>query len=334
MDDRDRGDSPLEAAAGAAGPHTVEAFELLGDETRLAILLALWEAYEPRGSDDGVPFSALFDRVGYDDTGNFSYHLQQLTDHFVEGTEEGYRLSNAGLKLVQAVIAGTGLDRRTLEPTEIPRVCHRCGARVTVSYADDQLYNICPDCEGNIGPESSFEAPSGTVMAVDFDPAGLSDRTPGAVFVAGTIEFLGEASLLVKGVCPECSGPVERSLDICESHEAPPGEVCTACGTRDELRTSYVCTVCKHSSSFPVEGSLHDHPAVVQFRYDEGIEGTHDLEDPEACARLWEHLMGYEHELLSEDPVRIRVTVPGRDQTLLLTIDGDLEILDVTRRDS
>lgn len=324
-------ESPLDAAAGAAGPAAVEAFKLLGNETRLAILLALWEAYDPRGSEDGVPFSELFDRVGYHDTGNFNYHLGQLTDHFVAEGEDGYRLQNAGLKLIQTVIAGTGLGERSLGPTEIPRTCHRCGAQIELSYEDEHLYNICPDCAGNLGPDSSYGAPRGTVMAVDFDPAGLSNRTPGEVFLAGTIEFLQESVLLVNGVCPECSGHVVESVHICESHDLQPGEVCSECGTRDEVRVSYVCSICKHASAFPVEGVFHDHPEVVAFRHERGIAGIHELDDPADCGRLWDHLMRYGHELESEDPVRIRVTAPGNGAELQLTLDGELEVLDVER---
>ena len=38
--------SPLDVAAVGTDPTAVEAFKLVGDETRLAILLALWEAYD------------------------------------------------------------------------------------------------------------------------------------------------------------------------------------------------------------------------------------------------------------------------------------------------
>jgi hypothetical protein len=40
MVDRSPVDSPLDTAAGAAGPAATEAFALLANETRLAILLA------------------------------------------------------------------------------------------------------------------------------------------------------------------------------------------------------------------------------------------------------------------------------------------------------
>ena len=55
--------SPLEAAAGVAGTDATEAFGLLANETRLAILLALWEAKEPEKprSEQAVPFSELYE---------------------------------------------------------------------------------------------------------------------------------------------------------------------------------------------------------------------------------------------------------------------------------
>lgn len=324
-------DSALEAAAGAAGPHATEAFKLLSNETRLAILVALWEAYHPHGEDKTIAFSELYDRVGAQDSGNFNYHLGKLTDHFVEETDEGYRLQEAGLKLVQAVIAGAGLQGETLPPTEVHRSCHRCGGAVELSYENEHLYHMCTECEGNIGPDSAEEVPTGTLMKQPFEPAGLAHRSPGDIFVAGSIEFLRETGLLARGVCPECSGAVEESLRICEDHSAPPGEVCPACGTRDEVRVGYVCSVCKHGASFPVEAAVHDHPVTVGFCYEHDIDQTFDTEDPEACGRLWKHLFDREHTLVSKDPVRIRVTVPGNHTALQLTLDGDLDVIGVTQ---
>jgi DNA-binding transcriptional ArsR family regulator len=103
----------LEAAAGAAGPAATEAFKLLGDETRLAILLALWEAHEPFADGDAVGFSTLRDRVGTADSGRFNYHLDRLTDHFVRRTDDGYELREAGLTVGRSVIAVAGFETPT-----------------------------------------------------------------------------------------------------------------------------------------------------------------------------------------------------------------------------
>lgn len=112
-------DSPLEAAAGVAGPRAIEAFSLLGNETWLSILLALWEVHEPFAEDNAVPFSELRDRVGMHDSGQFHYHLDKPAGHFVEKTDDGYELRHAGRQLVGTVIAGTGIEEPTLEPTEL-----------------------------------------------------------------------------------------------------------------------------------------------------------------------------------------------------------------------
>jgi transposase-like protein/DNA-binding transcriptional ArsR family regulator len=336
MNNSDEADPPLESAAGAAGAHVTDAFKLLSEEIRLAILLALWEAYEPSTENNAVSFSKLFDRVGMADSGNFSYHLDKLVGHFVEETDDGYRLRNSGLKIIRAVIAGSGLETRRLPPNEIPRSCYHCGSPVELSYEDERLYQICTGCEGNIGPASAEQAPEGTLIVYDdFNPAGLSHRTPEEVFVAGTIEYIQGVKLLIRNVCPACSGPIRESLEICDSHAAPEGELCPNCGTSmrggwNEARVNYVCSICKHSASYPAWVAIFDHPAVVAFYHEYGFDMSYGLDDPEVCGRLFDRLRK-DQTLVSTDPVRIRVTVTYDGAELYLTLDGDLAVVDVTR---
>ena len=331
--------SHLEAAAGAAGPHTVDAFKLLSDEIRLAILLALWEAYDPQDEDNTVAFSELLDHVGMEDSGNFTYHLSKLVGHFIEETDDGYRLRNSGLKIVRAVIAGTGLEERRLPPSEIPRACYHCGAPVELSYEDERLYQICTECEGNIGPESTEQAPVGTLIVYDdFNPAGLTHRTPGEVFVASSIEYIHGVKILIRGVCPECSGPIEESVQVCETHAASSGELCSNCGTAvhdgggNEVRVSYVCSVCKHSASYPAWTAVFDHPAIVGFYHDHGFDMTYGLDDPEVCGRLFDRLRR-EQSLVSTDPLRVGVTVSCNGREMDLTLDENLRVIDIARDD-
>lgn len=328
--------SPLEVVAGAAGPQATKAFKLLGDETRLAILLALWEAYDPYAEDNTVSFSTLFERVGVRDSGNFTYHLNKLVGHYVEEVDRGYRLRHSGMKIVRAVIAGSGIKDRRLSRTEIPRSCYHCGGTVELTYENERLYQICSECEGNIGPTSTERAPEGTLAAYnDFNPAGLANRSAGDVFVAGTIEYIHGIKLLIRGVCPECSGRIEKSLHICESHDAPPGELCPECGTSmrggaNAARVSYVCSVCKHNGSYPAWVAIFDHPEIMSFYYDHGVDTSFGLEDPEECARLWDRFKK-DQSLVSNDPVRIRVTVASGGNELRLVLDGDLDVIDTER---
>ena len=109
MSDTSRIRSDRETDTGPSGEHISEVFGLLGNETRLNILLAIWEKQVPLAEDNTVPFSRLFERVDCDDRGTFSYHLEQLEGQFVtQHTERGgYELSIPGLKLVRTIIAGT-----------------------------------------------------------------------------------------------------------------------------------------------------------------------------------------------------------------------------------
>lgn len=78
-------DAPL--ARRSVGEQATEAFALLGNETRLAILGALCERIDPVESDVAVRFSELCDRVVTTDSGQFTYHLERLTGQFVESTD-------------------------------------------------------------------------------------------------------------------------------------------------------------------------------------------------------------------------------------------------------
>lgn len=322
-------ESPLEAAAGAASPRAIDAFKRLGNETRLGILLALWEAYNPHAEDNSLPYSAILDRVDVRDSGQFSYHLNQLLGYFVEETDGGYQLRNSGLKTVQTVISGAGLEEESLDSTEIVLSCNRCGAPVELSYESEYLYHICTECEGNTGPNFNEDRPVGTLMRWDFNPSGLVNRSPAEIFVAGMIKALRDFGLLVRGLCPQCTGTVEGTLQICEDHRTRGGVACEVCGTRDEIRVQYDCEVCKYGGSYPIDAVIYDHPAVIAFCYENDIEHTFDLDSPEACARLWEHISARDHSLVSTEPVRIRVTVPGEGEHLQLTLDESLDVIDV-----
>ena len=321
-------DSPLEAVAGAASPETVAAFKLLTNETRLAILLALWEAYDPFTEENDVSFSELRDRAGVRDPGNFNYHLNQLTGHFVDETDGGYALKNIGITVVQTVIGGTGLGPQTQPPTEIDMNCHRCGAPVELSYEDAVLHICCTACEGNVSPSHVSGVKTGTLISGHFAPAGLARRTLDQLLVAFTIKFISDVGLYGRGVCTRCSGQVEHTITICEAHEAPQGELCRNCGTRDEVRVDYVCEVCKYVGTHPAHTALLDHPHVVEFSHRNGIPLTSDLKDASDCSRFWKNFFARDQTLVSTDPVRIQVEVPGNGEILQLTVDGDFEVLD------
>lgn len=106
--DEPRGSGSTSSREDVLAPH--EAFAVLGNETRLAIVLALEE------TDDPIAYSELKRQVGVYDSGRFNYHLEKLLGHFVERTEGGYRPRVVGTRAARAVTAGTFATRRSSAP--------------------------------------------------------------------------------------------------------------------------------------------------------------------------------------------------------------------------
>lgn len=329
MADTNPSQSPLETAAGSAGSHTADAFELLANETRLAILLALWEAAVPHADHSGVPFSDLRERVGMRDSGQFNYHLGKLEDRFVRKTENGYELRRTGRKLVQSIIAGTGINEPTLEPTEIDAPCPRCGAPTAITYDNAYVYQVCTECsgEGDVGDEH----PAGMLIGWTFEPTGLTNRTAEEVFTASTIKNFGRIAMRFEEICPECSGPVEWSLDICEEHEVPSLSECPNCGRADAILVRETCTVCKSGGYGSPGIKVLLHPAVISFFYERGVEigftGDTDYDDVIRTLALVEE---FQEEVVSTDPPRVRITVYHDDDELVLTLDEDMNVVEVS----
>lgn len=325
MDDPRPTGSPLDAAADIADSHVVDAFKLLSNETRLAILLALWEEYEPFADGNTVTFSELLDRVEYDTSGNFSYHLQKLEGHFVETTADGYRLKQAGHRIVRAIIAGRGLADVTLPPTEIDADCTMCGEPLAIAYENEHLYTVCTGCGGKFS--AGEEKPSGTVMGFAFDPAGLARSSAEEIFAASTFRAMQKFTMQMGGLCPDCSGPVDSSIHVCEDHDSD--GICLNCGRRDEIKGRWVCTVCKNSGHGPPGDNLVLHPRVVAFYADRGVDIGYNTTDFETIVRTLELMTTHDQELVSTDPLRVRVTVRYGGDELRLVIDESMDVVDV-----
>ena len=325
MEQWDTGETSLESAAGVAGPRVVDAFKRVGDETRLAILLALWEAYEPFADDNALSFSALLDQVDYDTSGNFSYHLQKLEGHFVESTADGYRLKQAGHRLIRVIIAGCGLSEGQLPPTEIDFDCRMCGASLAITYENEQLYTVCTECEGRFASGSG--EPPGTIMGFAFDPAGLSRSSAEEIFAASVVRTMGKFIMQMGGLCPDCSGSVDSSIHICEDHDS--GGICQNCGRRDEIQARWICTTCKNAGHGPPGPNLALHPRVVAFYVDRGLDIGYASSDFSNIVRILKAMSNHEQEVVSTEPVRVRVTIRYEGDQLRVIIDESMTIVEV-----
>jgi DNA-directed RNA polymerase subunit M/transcription elongation factor TFIIS len=269
-----------------------EAFWLLGDEMRTAILHAVWEA-----SGETVTFSDIRERCGSPDSGKFNYHINKLAGHFLSKNEDGYRLTQAGREVVRAVMAGTITQRPEMEPVSIDTQCVDCGGDLVARY-DEHGVIECRDC-------------GETVMWNEFPPAGLDGRSPEAVAVAFDRWTQTRFGLAMENICPNCAH--EMTMEILNR----------GAGTED-VATMHRCANCKYEARVPLFGHAVSHPAVVSFYYQQGVDVT-----GMPYWRLQALAREFAEEVVSEDPWRAEITILSEGHILKLTLDERLEVVDV-----
>ncbi len=334
MDNVHSAESPLEAAGTTVGADTAEVFKLLADETRLAILLALWEEHEPL-PDHNVPFSRLLERVDYDNRGNFSYHLEKLEGPFVtQHTERGgYELQTSGLKLVRSIIAGTGIDDTAVEDAELDEACPICEAPTTINYQDGVVLWTCTECDGVAPGVSEWgsvkDHMEGVLDLTQFEPAGVVGRTPAELRAASKVAKHQKARSMFNGVCPTCSGAVDSRLEYCQDHD--PRGACDECGWLLDLLAYFQCRTCEDYTLADPKMLPLFHPAVTAFYENHGLSTRVHTEDPGSVRHLFELMTDHGEDLLSEDPPRVAVTAAVDDDEIRVTIDETASIIDVER---
>ena len=300
-----------------------EAFAVLGDETRLQILQVLGEASEP------LAFSELYDRTDYDRTPNFNYHLKKLEGHFVHKTDAGYELRQAGRRVVVAVLSGAVTEPPVLERTPVQTPCFLCGGSMEVNFREETVGIYCADCGGTRSDSGSAAekwvgSKTKLVGNLRLPSAGLRGRTPSELVHAAEIWSVAEGQALARGVCPQCSAPVEQSLRICEDHDGEGGP-CDDCGREFGVRIFRQCTNCILEGAFPFGSHLLANQDVMKFLIEHGIDPI----APEAV-----HLSSFDETILSTDPFEARFAFNIDGDTLAVTVDDDLSVVEVTRHGS
>lgn len=271
------------------------AFWLLSDETRIAILRALWDA-----ASDHLAFTELREHVGNPDSGQFNYHLGKLREHFVSKNEDGYTLTQAGREVVRAVLAGSLTDQPHVEAAPIDGHCPECGGSLIVRY-DEYCIVECSEC-------------GDTVMWNEFPPAALAGRQPGEIAEAFDKWTRNRFHLAMAGICPNCACEM-----VCENPEGS-----------DEGRpsTTHRCRNCKYEARVPLFGHVIQHPAVVSFFYERDVDIT-GLPYWNLRTRARE----FDETVLTDEPWTASVTVTAGDERLRLTLDERLEVTEIERSD-
>lgn len=299
-----------------------KAFAVLGNHTRIEILQTLADANEP------LSFSELRNRVGIRDSGQFNYHLDKLDGHFIRAIDGGYVLRRAGERVVEAVLSGAVTDDPVIEPTSIDFDCLLCGAPVEMSYRQERLELYCTECAGHysdneISRESTFGIEYGWLGGFSLPPAGIQGRSTGDLLAAGSTWGHLEILAAAYGICPRCSARVEHSVQVCQDH-AVDTHLCGNCNRRQAVQIHRECTNCIYSGHGMFLTHLLGSADLRTFVWEHGV-------DPIADGVSWG--WDYEEDILSIDPFRARFTYVMGEDSITLTVDSELKVVDVMRSD-
>jgi len=288
--------------AGGQSVDSSEAFSLVASETRFAVLQALWDL--TAGTETStVSFAQLRREADVGDSGQFNYHLDQLTPQFVRKVDGEYRLTIAGQRVVGAAVSGEFTDlETTMEPRPVGD-CPECDGTVELGYEDGHMVVDCRGCETRV---ADMQAPP--VLVATADPEELPE-------LLGK-HLLTEIQRMNRGFCLHCGGPLEGHVERDDDGRL-----------RDSWNVSFTCQVCGHVSYSLVSGTVADHPAVVSLLHEAGIDIR---ETP-----LWDvdPILDATERIADEEPLRVETTIGTDHAALTLTLDADLDVVSYERRD-
>lgn len=305
-----------------------EAFAALANETRVEILLTLWSAMDPLperdASETALSFVELYDRVRYDQTSNFQYHLEKLTGHFVHKTDAGYTLTTSAKRVLSTVMAGTLTDAPSFSEERIAAACMLCGTSTIVDYSDGILIQRCPSCDG---VTKEHNEPPGVIAKEYRPPIGLKNRTPQEFVQQSKTWQRHQRHAFIEGACPECSGTITTTIEICDDHDRHDLRVCHHCERVHEIVVSFVCDVCKSSMRTGIWNTILTDVAVIAFFHDHGLD-TKALEDRFEYGILFDAVEQVTVD--AKEPLEIAVKVELDGDNLTVILDDEADVIGVT----
>ena len=282
-----------------------EVYSILSDVNRIGILRALWEADGHQAS-----FSELRAAVGMRDSGKFNYHLGKLTSRFVRKTADGYELRTAGMHVIGAILAGGYTVSGSIEPIPIDDPCPQCSSRLWFTYEDERVAVDCEECFFS----TTFPVPPGAFIGYEL----------GELPEASMRYLRSKVCKLLAGFCSLCEGSMEISITSLGTYSEEPVPV--------ELEgypvVRFECNRCESTHQLGLNAVLLEHPAVISFYYDHGIDVRR--------VPIWhgDMLVFNEHEDtfgVHQEPASGTVTFHTEDEYLRLTVDESLEVIEVDK---
>jgi hypothetical protein len=183
-----------------------------------------------------------------------------------------------------------------------------------VGFREERVERYCTECPG-LYDESARRVNLG---ALDLPPAGVQGRS--AEEILGTAFTWSYAEWLVAAndVCPRCAAPLDRSVRVCERHDA--GEsFCDRCGRRQAVAFRVECENCTLERTSIVSMHLAASTELLAFLTARGVD---PLADP------WDWGWEYGEEIRSTDPFEGRFTFTVDGDSITLTVNDDLDVID------
>jgi hypothetical protein len=287
------------------------AFSVLGDETRLRMLLELAETFAEDSPGRGLTFSELRTRVGVEDSGRFNYHLNELRDRFVEKVDDEYVAQFPGLAVISAVYAGLYED---VDPDE-PRTaasdteCGRCSRSLEIHYEGNDLWMECPEH----GQQDRWPAV----------PAGaFTDRSLEELATVVYTRLRTNLALARQDICLHCWGKTTIEYPVENDVAGEPYQ-------DTFIWTEVGCQRCwNRMGGVPLRSLVTTQPLVTgpfqEHGYDlfETIQMVTRIGDDAIC----------DTELHEDEPVSATLSIELDDEELELTVDETCSVTDFERR--
>lgn len=269
-----------------------KAFEVLGHETRVTILVALLTDWTESRTEP-VSYAELMDRVGMEDSGKFNYHLDKLRGVYVRRVEAGYVPTAGAAALRRAVLAHRPADTVNIEREVHEVSCPVCSSETKLTYERGFVTLECIDCKKWPG----FKYP--------FPQNGFEKRSVKEVLDALDRRLARDTGLLRAGQCPECAGTL--SVDL--RPEA----------TEGEHSVFISCNTCSLFIDLGVLELVHDERQVTDALETIGVDPSlpfWDLPSPSAFVD-------------SDEPTHVGTVVEGTNGTVHIVINERIDIVSV-----
>ncbi len=277
-----------------------EAFRLLADETRVAILRALYDAGGPEGPGR-LAYADLMDAVGLEDSGKFNYHLSELRGPFVRKTGTGYGLRRAGAEACRLIARDLYREPPDAAALALSSACELCDGTLELRYDGEWAKLVCAACGNRV---------SGVPM-----PPGAVDGRDRDALLDGVDRRVRQWSVaLGGGVCVHCGGDLDGGL-------YRPSETPVEIPRPTTVHRMQECRHCGGMFFGATGGVLLTDPGVVAFHLDHGV----DVDDRYHWAFPFFHHDDH-LRIVDADPLTVAAELELDGDVLRLEIDRDLAV--------